>query len=155
MPYLRFLLLSLASCFAVGICAQRRRLFFQWRGDRIDWRLSATGQSAAGNRCHWDSRRSILIERFWLSKKVEEANPERLAGAGARRAGKIAGSEAGVSGAHSVSCAPRRTEAQKVRRRLRRFGMAERRSAECRSGRVRSADLRWLSRVVLFGDLKI
>jgi len=53
-----------------------------------------------------------LAERLWLSKKVEEADPERLQEFRARCAGKTAGSQTGVSGAHPFQTT-RRVEPKK------------------------------------------
>ena len=77
MPYLRFVLLSLASCFAWVLLLSGAGYFFSGAvtgiiGDfqRLGKVLLVIVVVGIGG--------VYLAERFWLSKKVEEADPERL-----------------------------------------------------------------------------
>jgi membrane protein DedA with SNARE-associated domain len=77
MPYLRFVLLSLASCFAWVLLLSGAGYFFSGAVIGIIGDFQRLGKlllvivvvGIAG---------FYLAERFWLSKKVEEADPERL-----------------------------------------------------------------------------
>ena len=77
MPYLRFVLLSLASCFAWVLLLSGAGYFFSGAVTGIIGDFQRLGKvllvivvvGIAG---------VYLAERFWLSKKVEEADPERL-----------------------------------------------------------------------------
>jgi membrane-associated protein len=77
MPYLRFMLLSLASCFAWVFLLSGAGYFFSGAVIGIIGDFQRLGKvllvivvvGIAG---------VYLAERFWLSKKVEEADPERL-----------------------------------------------------------------------------
>jgi membrane-associated protein len=77
MPYLRFVLLSLASCFAWVLVLAGAGYFFSGAVIGIIGDFQRLGKvllvivvlGIAG---------FYLAERFWLSKKVEEADPERL-----------------------------------------------------------------------------
>src|SRR6266481_2870995 len=79
MPYLRFLLVSIASCFAWVFILSGAGFFFSGAvmgliGDfqrlgKVLLVIVVSGVVAF-----------YLMERLWLSKKVEEANPERLQG---------------------------------------------------------------------------
>jgi membrane-associated protein len=79
MPYLRFVLLSLASCFAWVFLLSGAGYFFSGAVIGIIGDFQRLGKvllvivvvGIAG---------FYLAERFWLSKKVEEADPERLQG---------------------------------------------------------------------------
>jgi len=79
--YLRFMLLSLASCFAWVSLLSGAGYFFQRRGDRNHRRLSAARQSVAGY-CVVGITGFYLAERFWLSKKLKRLTGT-FAGAGA------------------------------------------------------------------------
>ncbi len=77
MPYLRFALLSLASCFAWVLVLSGAGYFFSGAVIGIIGDFQRLGKvllvivvvGVAG---------FYLVERFWLSRKVEEADPERL-----------------------------------------------------------------------------
>jgi membrane-associated protein len=77
MPYLRFVLLSLASCFAWVLLLSGAGYFFSGAVIGIIGDFQRLGKvllvivvmGIAG---------FYLAERFWLSRKVEEADPERL-----------------------------------------------------------------------------
>jgi len=77
MPYLRFVLLSLASCFAWVLLLSGAGYFFSGAVIGVIGDFQRLGKvllvivvvGIAG---------FYLAERFWLSKKVEEADPERL-----------------------------------------------------------------------------
>ena len=77
MPYLRFVILSLASCFAWVLVLSGAGYFFSGAVIGIIGDFQRLGKvllvivvvGIAG---------FYLAERFWLSKKVEEADPERL-----------------------------------------------------------------------------
>ncbi|HLN99187.1 MAG TPA: DedA family protein [Pyrinomonadaceae bacterium] len=77
MPYLRFMLLSLASCFAWVLLLSGAGYFFSGAVMGIIGDFQRLGKvllvivvvGIAG---------FYLAERFWLSRKVEEADPERL-----------------------------------------------------------------------------
>jgi membrane protein DedA with SNARE-associated domain len=77
MPYLRFVLLSLASCFLWVLILSGAGYFFSGAVMGIMGDFQRLGKvllvivvvGIAG---------FYLAERFWLSKKVEEADPERL-----------------------------------------------------------------------------
>jgi membrane protein DedA with SNARE-associated domain len=77
MPYLRFVLLSLASCFAWVLVLSGARYFFSGAVIGLLGDFQRLGKvllvivvvGIAG---------FYLAERFWLSSKVEEADPERL-----------------------------------------------------------------------------
>jgi membrane-associated protein len=77
MPYLRFVLLSLASCFVWVLILSGAGYFFSGAVMGIMGDFQRLGKvllvivvvGIAG---------FYLAERFWLSKKVEEADPERL-----------------------------------------------------------------------------
>ncbi len=77
MPYLRFMLVSLASCFAWVLVLSGAGYFFSGAVIGIIGDFQRLGKvllvivvvGIAG---------FYLAERFWLSKKVEEADPERL-----------------------------------------------------------------------------
>lgn len=77
MPYLRFVLLSLASCFAWVFILSGAGYFFSGAVIRVIGDFQRLGKvlliivvvGIAG---------FYLAERFWLSPKVEEADPERL-----------------------------------------------------------------------------
>ena len=77
MPYLRFMLLSLASCFLWVLVLSGAGYFFSGAVMGIIGDFQRLGKALlvivvvgiAG---------FYLAERFWLSKKVEEADPERL-----------------------------------------------------------------------------
>lgn len=77
MPYLRFMLLSLASCFTWVLVLSGAGYFFSGAVIGIIGDFQRLGKvllvivvvGIAG---------FYLVERFWLSKKVEEADPERF-----------------------------------------------------------------------------
>ena len=77
MPYLRFVLLSLASCFAWVLVLSGAGYFFSGAVISVIGDFQRLGKvllvivvvGIAG---------FYLAERFWLSPKVEEADPERL-----------------------------------------------------------------------------
>ena len=77
MPYLRFVILSLGSCFAWVLLLSGAGYFFSGAVTGIIGDFQRLGKvllvivvvGIAG---------VYLAERFWLSKKVEEADPERL-----------------------------------------------------------------------------
>ena len=77
MPYLRFMLLSLGSCFAWVLLLSGAGYFFSGAVIGVIGDFQRLGKvllvivvvGIAG---------FYLAERFWLSKKVEEADPERL-----------------------------------------------------------------------------
>jgi membrane protein DedA with SNARE-associated domain len=77
MPYLRFVLVSLTSCFAWVLLVSGAGYFFSGAVIGIIGDFQRLGKvllvivvvGIAG---------FYLVERFWLSPKVEEANPERL-----------------------------------------------------------------------------
>lgn len=77
MPYLRFMLVSLASCFSWVLVLSGAGYFFSGAVMGIIGDFQRLGKvllvivvvGVAG---------FYLAERFWLSKKVEEADPERL-----------------------------------------------------------------------------
>jgi membrane protein DedA with SNARE-associated domain len=77
MPYLRFMLLSLASCFAWVLVLAGAGYFFSGAVIGIIGDFQRLGKvllvivvvGVVG---------FYLVERFWLSRKVEEADPERL-----------------------------------------------------------------------------
>jgi membrane protein DedA with SNARE-associated domain len=79
MPYVRFVILSLASCFAWVFLLSGAGYFFSGAVIGIIGDFQRLGKvllvivvvGIIG---------VYLIERFWLSKKVEEADPERLQG---------------------------------------------------------------------------
>ena len=101
MPYLRFMLLSLASCFAWVLILSGAGYFFSGAVIGVIGDFQRLGKvllvivvvGIAG---------FYLAERFWLSPKVEEADPEALASFGTGGAGKTAGLKAGISGTHSL-----------------------------------------------------
>jgi hypothetical protein len=100
MPYLRFLLLSLGSCFLWVFVLSGAGYFFSGAVIGIIGDFERLGKAllvivVVGIICFY------VAERFWLSKKVEEADPERLQEA--RGPGKTSGLTTGVSGAHSLS----------------------------------------------------
>lgn len=77
MPYLRFLLLSLGSCFVWVFLLSGAGYFFSGAVIGIIGDFERLGKVLLviviiGVVCFY------LAERFWLSKKVEEADPERL-----------------------------------------------------------------------------
>jgi membrane protein DedA with SNARE-associated domain len=77
MPYLRFLILSVSSCFLWVFVLSGAGYFFSGAVMGLIGDFQRLGKvllvivvfGIAG---------FYLLERFWLSKKVEEANPERL-----------------------------------------------------------------------------
>jgi membrane protein DedA with SNARE-associated domain len=79
MPYLRFVLVSLASCFAWVFLLSGAGYFFSGAVIGVIGDFQRLGKALlvivvigiAG---------FYLAERFWLSRKVEEADPERLQG---------------------------------------------------------------------------
>jgi membrane protein DedA with SNARE-associated domain len=77
MPYLRFLLLSLSSCFVWVLLLSGAGYFFSGAVIGIIGDFHRLGKIllvivVVGITCFY------LAERFWLSKKVEEADPERF-----------------------------------------------------------------------------
>src|SRR4030095_16122977 len=77
MPYLRFVLLSLTSCFAWVLLLSGAGYFFSGAVMGILGDFQKIGKVllvivVVGITGFY------LVERFWLSKKVEEADPERL-----------------------------------------------------------------------------
>lgn len=77
MPYLRFMLLSLASCFTWVLILSGAGYFFSGAVMNILGDFQRLGKVllvivVVGIASFY------LIERFWLSKKVEEADPERF-----------------------------------------------------------------------------
>jgi uncharacterized membrane protein len=79
MPYLRFLPLSLASCFLWVFALSGAGYFFSGAVMRLIGDFQRLGKVllvivVIGITAFY------LAERFWLSKKVEEADPERLQG---------------------------------------------------------------------------
>jgi len=77
MPYLRFVLVSLASCFAWVFLLSGAGYFFSGAVMGIIGDFQRLGKVllvivVVGITCFY------LAERFWLSPKVEEADPERL-----------------------------------------------------------------------------
>jgi membrane protein DedA with SNARE-associated domain len=77
MPYLRFLLLSLSSCFLWVFLLSGAGYFFSGAVIGIIGDFHRLGKIllvivVVGIACFY------LAERFWLSKKVEEADPERF-----------------------------------------------------------------------------
>ena len=77
MPYLRFMLVSLTSCFAWVLVLSGAGYFFSGAVIGIIGDFQRLGKAllvivVVGIVGFY------LVERFWLSKKVEEADPERL-----------------------------------------------------------------------------
>ncbi len=77
MPYARFLPISFASCFAWATILSGAGYFFSGAitnliGDFHQIGVALLVIVVVGIICFY------LAERFWLSKKVEEANPERI-----------------------------------------------------------------------------
>ena len=77
MPYLRFMLLSLASCFTWVLVLSGAGYFFSGAVINILGDFERLGKVllvivVVGIASFY------LVERFWLSKKVEEADPERF-----------------------------------------------------------------------------
>lgn len=77
MPYLRFLALSFASCFVWVLTLTAAGFFFHSAiynliGDFKKFPIILLCLVAAGIVGFY------LVERYWLSKKVEEANPEKI-----------------------------------------------------------------------------
>ena len=77
MPYVRFVLLSLGSCFAWVLILSGAGYFFSGAVIGIIGDFQRLGKAlliivVAGVAAFY------LAERFWLSPKVEEADPERL-----------------------------------------------------------------------------
>ena len=77
MPYLRFMLLSLASCFTWVLILSGAGYFFSGAVIGIIGDFQRLGKVllvivVVGIASFY------LVERFWLSKKVEEADPERF-----------------------------------------------------------------------------
>jgi membrane protein DedA with SNARE-associated domain len=77
MPYLRFMLLSLASCFVWVVVLSGAGYFFSGAVIGLIGDFQRLGKVllvivVVGILAFY------LVERFWLSQKVEQANPERL-----------------------------------------------------------------------------
>ena len=77
MPYLRFVLLSVGSCFAWVLILSGAGYFFSGAVIGVIGDFQRLGKVllvivVVGVTCFY------LAERFWLSKKVEEVNPELL-----------------------------------------------------------------------------
>jgi membrane-associated protein len=77
MPYLRFMLLSLGSCFAWVLILSGAGYFFSGAVIGLLGDFQRIGKAllvivVVGIAAFY------LVERFWVSKKVEEADPERL-----------------------------------------------------------------------------
>src|SRR5690242_15125123 len=87
--------------FSVGFPAFRRGLLFQRRGDGIDRRLPATGESVAGDRAAGHCR--VLFSRAILAlTESRRGQSGTISGVRTRGHREASGSQTGISGTHSL-----------------------------------------------------
>ena len=113
MPFLRFLFLSVASCFLWVFILSGAGYFFSGAVMGLIGDFQRLGKvllvivvvGIVG---------FYLVERFWLSQRVERANPELLQELEHVAQEKLHDLKAGVSGAHSFHAARRDEQKKRV-----------------------------------------